>query len=57
MARAPGPELFCRFVEFCALWPRMVMNSWKDERHRQPALDAPESVLPQVRAAIELRHA
>ena len=26
----PGPELFCRFVEFCALWPRMVMNSWKD---------------------------
>jgi len=23
---SPGPELFCRFVEFCALWPRMVMN-------------------------------
>jgi alpha-glucosidase len=26
----PAPELFCRFVEFCALWPRFVMNSWKD---------------------------
>jgi alpha-glucosidase len=26
----PDPELFCRFVEFCCLWPRFVMNSWKD---------------------------
>ena len=26
----PEPELFCRFVEFCALWPRFVMNSWKN---------------------------
>jgi alpha-glucosidase len=25
----PDPELFCRFVEFCCLWPRFVMNSWK----------------------------
>ena len=27
---SPGPELFCRFVEFCSLWPRFVMNSWND---------------------------
>ena len=26
---APDPGLFCRFVEFCCLWPRFVMNSWK----------------------------
>ncbi len=43
----PGPELFCRFVEFCALWPRMVMNSWKaDGTVNQPWMH-PE-VLPQV---------
>ena len=30
MGRAPDAELFCRFVEFCSLWPRFVMNSWKD---------------------------
>ena len=51
----PGPELFCRFVEFCALWPRMVMNSWKDNGTVNLPWMHPQ-VLPQVRAAIELRH-
>ncbi|MBS7706597.1 glycoside hydrolase family 31 protein [Chelatococcus asaccharovorans] len=51
----PGPELFCRFVEFCALWPRMVMNSWKDNGTVNTPWMHPE-VLPQVRAAITLRH-
>lgn len=52
---SPTPELFCRFVEFCALWPRMVMNSWKEDG----SVNLPwmhESVLPQVRAAIALRY-
>jgi alpha-glucosidase len=52
---SPGPELFCRFVEFCALWPRMVMNSWNDDS----AVNLPWmhlGVLPQVRAAIALRY-
>jgi alpha-glucosidase len=26
----PGPELFLRWVQACALNPRMVMNSWKE---------------------------
>lgn len=51
----PGPELFCRFVEFCALWPRMVMNSWKDNGTVNTPWMHPE-VLPQVRAIIALRH-
>lgn len=52
---SPGPELFCRFVEFCALWPRMVMNSWKEDGTvNQPWMHL--DVLPQVRATIELRH-
>lgn len=52
---SPGPELFCRFVEFCALWPRMVMNSWKASGIvNTPWMHA--SVLPQVRSAMELRH-
>ena len=41
MGQSPGPELFCRFVEFCALWPRMVMNSWKTNGIVNTALDAP----------------
>ncbi len=52
---SPEPELLCRFVEFCALWPRFVMNSWKESglitqpwMHRQ--------VLPQIRQAIALRY-
>jgi alpha-glucosidase len=51
----PGPELFCRFNEFCALWPRMVMNSWNDDG----VVNLPwmhESVIPQVREAIALRY-
>ncbi len=51
----PGPELFCRFVEFCALWPRMVMNSWKPDGTVNTPWMHP-AVLPQVRAVIELRH-
>lgn len=52
---SPTPELFCRFVEFCALWPRMVMNSWKEDG----SVNLPwmhESVLPQVRSTIDLRY-
>ena len=52
---SPNAELFCRFVEFCALWPRMVMNSWKDNG----IVNLPwmhESVIPQVRDAIKLRY-
>lgn len=52
---SPGPELFCRFVEFCALWPRMVMNSWKASGIVNTPWMHP-SVLPQVRSAMELRH-
>ncbi|SEF83340.1 glycoside hydrolase family 31 protein [Bosea lathyri] len=51
----PGPELFCRFNEFCALWPRMVMNSWNDDG----VVNLPwmhEAVIPQVREAIALRY-
>lgn len=52
---SPGPELFCRFVEFCALWPRMVMNSWKANGIVNTPWMHPE-VLPQVRATMDLRH-
>jgi alpha-glucosidase len=51
----PGPELFCRFVEFCCLWPRFVMNSWKSDG----VVTLPwmhESVLPQVQEAYRLRY-
>ena len=51
----PGPELFCRFVEFCCLWPRFVMNSWKsDGVVTLPWMHA--SVLPQVQEAYRLRY-
>ena len=53
---SPDPELFCRFVEFCALWPRMVMNSWKTSGIVNTPWMHPE-VLPQVKAAMDLRHA
>ena len=52
---SPDEELFCRFVEFCSLWPRFVMNSWKDNG----VVNLPwmhESVIPQVRDAIRLRY-
>lgn len=51
----PTPELFCRFVEFCALWPRMVMNSWKEDGTVNTPWMHPE-VLDEVRGAIDLRH-
>ena len=52
---SPNAELFCRFVEFCSLWPRFVMNSWKDDG----VVNLPwmhESVIPQVREAMTLRY-
>ena len=52
---SPNAELFCRFVEFCSLWPRFVMNSWKDNG----VVNLPwmhESVIPQVRGAMTLRY-
>ena len=52
---SPNEELFCRFVEFCSLWPRFVMNSWKDNG----IVNLPwmhESVIPQVRDAMTLRY-
>ena len=50
----PGPELLARFVEFCALWPRFVMNSWNDDgTTTTPWLH--ESVLTQIRAVMALR--
>jgi alpha-glucosidase len=42
-------------VEFCSLWPRFVMNSWKDNG----VVNLPwmhEAVIPQVREAIQLRY-
>jgi alpha-glucosidase len=51
----PGPELFCRFVEFCALWPRFVMNSWKDSGIVNLPWMYPE-MLPAVREAYALRY-
>ena len=51
----PNEELFCRFVEFCSLWPRFVMNSWKESG----VVNLPwmyESIVPQVRGAITLRY-
>lgn len=51
----PDPELFCRFNEFCALWPRMVMNSWNDDGVVNLPWMHPQ-VIPQVRAAIQLRY-
>lgn len=52
---SPGPELLCRFVEFCALWPRMVMNSWKTSGVVNTPWMHP-GVLPEVRSAMKLRH-
>ncbi|WP_083533222.1 glycoside hydrolase family 31 protein [Bosea sp. WAO] len=51
----PGPELFVRFNEFCALWPRMVMNSWNDDGVVNLPWMYPE-MIPQVREAISLRY-
>jgi alpha-glucosidase len=51
----PGPELFCRFVEFCALWPRFVMNSWKDSGIVNLPWMYPD-LLPAIREAYGLRY-
>jgi alpha-glucosidase len=51
----PTPELFCRFVEFCALWPRFVMNSWKDSGIVNLPWMYPQ-LLPAVREAYGLRY-
>jgi alpha-glucosidase len=52
---SPDPELLCRFVEFCALWPRFVMNSWKENGVvTQPWMHS--EVLPQIREVIALRY-
>ncbi len=52
---SPEPELFCRFVEFCVLWPRFVMNSWKESGIVTLPWMYPE-LLPQVHAAYALRY-
>lgn len=51
----PTPELFCRFVEFCALWPRFVMNSWKDSGIVNLPWMYPQ-LLPAVHEAYGLRY-
>ncbi|MGY0195308.1 glycoside hydrolase family 31 protein [Leptothrix sp. BB-4] len=51
----PGPELFLRWVQACALNPRMVMNSWKAGNVSNLPWMHPE-VTPQVIAAIRLRY-
>jgi alpha-glucosidase len=51
----PEPELLCRFVEFCALWPRFVMNSWKTTGIVTLPWMYPDS-LPQVHEAYALRY-
>ncbi len=51
----PEPELFLRWVQACALNPRMVMNSWKTNNVTNlPWMHA--SVVDDVRAAIALRY-
>lgn len=52
---SPDPELFLRFVEFCALWPRFVMNSWKDDGVVTLPWMYPD-LLPRVRALFALRY-
>jgi alpha-glucosidase len=51
----PEPELLCRFIEFCALWPRFVMNSWKTSGIVTLPWMYPDS-LPQVQEAYALRY-
>jgi alpha-glucosidase len=52
---SPTSELFCRFVEFCSLWPRFVMNSWKDDGVVNLPWMHPD-VLIEVQNAIKLRY-
>ncbi|MFM2074392.1 MAG: hypothetical protein RJB34_697 [Pseudomonadota bacterium] len=51
----PDAELFVRWVQACALNPRMVMNSWKPGNASNVPWMHP-SVTDGVRAAIELRY-
>jgi alpha-glucosidase len=51
----PGPELFLRWVQACALNPRMVMNSWKADHASNLPWMHPE-VAQDVTAAIVLRY-
>ncbi len=51
---APGPELLVRFVQFCALWPRFVMNSWNDDGGTTTPWMYPQALAP-IRAAMHLR--
>jgi alpha-glucosidase len=51
----PEPELFLRWVQACALNPRMVMNSWKAGNVSNLPWMHPE-VAESVKAAIELRY-
>ena len=51
----PDAELFLRWVQACALNPRMVMNSWKAGNVSNLPWMHPE-VTPQVIAAIRLRY-
>ena len=51
----PDPELFLRWVQACALNPRMVMNSWKPNNVSNVPWMHP-SVTDGVRSAIELRY-
>jgi alpha-glucosidase len=52
---SPEPELLARWVQACALNPRMVMNSWKpDGKNNLPWMH--ESVTDDIRAALNLRY-
>ncbi|WP_281810597.1 TIM-barrel domain-containing protein [Limnohabitans sp. MORI2] len=51
----PDPELFLRWVQACALNPRMVMNSWKEGNVSNLPWMHPE-VTDAIRSTIELRY-
>jgi alpha-glucosidase len=51
----PEPELFLRWVQACALNPRMVMNSWKAGNVSNLPWMHPEVAEP-IKHAIELRY-
>lgn len=51
----PEPELFLRWIQACALNPRMIVNSWKEGGVSSVPWMYPE-VTPAVRQAIELRY-
>ncbi|GGH12951.1 alpha-glucosidase [Alsobacter metallidurans] len=52
---SPGPELLCRFVEFCSFWPRFVMNSWNTDGVTTLPWMHPGVIAP-IREAIRLRY-